>query len=201
MSPDDNDIIYSQYSPDFLGIVRSIVELFSGSDVTADGFIAWLSTVWDIYSFIAFFLSALFIIGIIYSYIRIGQLSEIEAKKLVDAEAAWRERYSGAPKHPRWEQVQAYVRSDNPNDWKQAVIEADIMLGEVLHEMGHGGLTIAEQLKSASNSSFSTIQDAWDAHKIRNRIAHEGVNFNLTQNIAKEAVYKFQRVFEELRAI
>lgn len=201
MSPDDNDIVYTQYSPDFLGIVRSIVELFSGSDVTADGFIAWLSTVWDIYSFIAFFLSALFIIGIIYSYIRIGQLSEIDAKKLADAEAAWRERYSGVPKHPRWEQVQTYVRSDNPNDWKQAVIEADIMLGEVLHEMGHSGLTIAEQLKSASNNSFSTIQDAWDAHKIRNRIAHEGASFNLTQNIAKEAVYKFQRVFEELGAI
>lgn len=201
MTPDDNDIVYSQYAPDFLGLIRRIIKAFSGSDVTADSFMQTLLMLWNVYSFIAFFLAALFIVGIIYSYIRMGQLSEIEAKALADAEKAWREKYNNEPSNRRWAEVQAHLRSETPNDWKLAIIEADIMLGEVLNEAGHGGLTIAEQLKSASNNAFSTIQDAWDAHRIRNKIAHEGSDFVFNHSVAKEAIYKYQRVFEELGAI
>ena len=75
MVPDDNDIIYNQYTPDFLGIIRRIYEGVSGSDASADGFIARILTLWDVYSILAFLLSLLFIIGIIYSYIRLGPVS------------------------------------------------------------------------------------------------------------------------------
>tara|TARA_B100000745_G_scaffold290624_1_gene229691 strand:- start:896 stop:1561 length:666 start_codon:yes stop_codon:yes gene_type:complete len=201
MQPDDNDIVYTQYSPDFLGLIRRIAEAVSGSDVSADGFMATLATFWDIFSVIAFLLSLLFIVGIIYSYIRIGQFSEIEAQKMADAEAAWRAKHGQEPANRRWAEVQEHVRSNTPGDWKLAIVEADIMLGEVLHEAGYGGLTIGDQLKSASASNFRSVQDAWDAHKIRNRIAHEGADFQLTQSMAKEAVYKYQRVFEEFGAI
>lgn len=201
MVPDDNDIIYNQYTPDFLGIIRRIYEGVSGSDASADGFIAGILTLWDVYSIFAFLLSLLFIIGIIYSYIRLGQLSEIEAKAMADAEAAWRAKNGKAPENKRWVEVQNHVRSNTPSDWKLAIVEADIMLGEVLRDAGHGGLTIADQLKSASGGGFRSIQDAWDAHKIRNRIAHDGADFVLTQTVAKEAIYKFQRVFEEFGAL
>lgn len=201
MQPDDNDIIYTSYAPDFLGIFRGIFDAVRGSDVSGDSFLAFLFSLWDVYSILAFLLSLLFIIGIIYSYIRMGQLSEIEAKKMADAEAQWRIEHEGEPKNRRWAEVQQHVMSNTPNDWKLAVIEADIMLAEVLTNAGYGGLTVADQLKSASHANFKYVQDAWDAHKIRNRIAHEGADFVLTQTVAKEAVFKFQRVFEEFGAI
>jgi len=97
--------------------------------------------------------------------------------------------------------VQQHVASGNPNDWKLAIIEADIILGEVLHEAGYAGKTIGDQLKSASTSNFSSLQDAWDAHLIRNKIAHEGADFVLTQQAAKAAMIKYQRVFKEFGAI
>mgnify|MGYP001269318087 CR=1 FL=1 len=201
MQPDDNDIVYSQYSPDFLGIIRNIAELFTGSDVSADSFVATLVTLWDVFSVIAFLLSALFIVGIIYSYIRIGQLSEIEAKALAEAEAEWKRRHAAAPEHKRWTAVKRHMQSESLNDWKAAIMEADIMLGEVLADNGFGGLTVGEQLNSASASNIRSVQDAWDAHKIRNRIAHEGANFSFTRSEAKEAMYKYQRIFEELEVI
>jgi hypothetical protein len=201
MTPDDNDIVYSQYTPDFLGLIRHIKNALSGNDVSADSFMGSLIAFWDVYSILAFLASLLFIIGIIYSYIRMGQLSEIEAKAMADAEAAWRAKHGKEPENRRWAEVQRHVRSNTETDWKLAIVEADIMLGEVLAEAGHGGLTIADQLKSAAGGTFKTAQDAWDAHKIRNRIAHEGADFVLTQSMAKEAIYKFQRVFEEFGAI
>lgn len=201
MQPDANDIVYTQYSPNFLGLIRHIVESVSGSEVSVDGFMAMLSMFWGIFSVVALLLSFLFIVGIIYSYIRTGQLSEIEAQKMAEAEATWHEKHGAEPKNRRWAEVEEHVRSNTPGDWKLAIVEADIMLGEVLHEAGYGGLTIGDQLKSASAANFRSVQDAWDAHKIRNRIAHEGADYQLTQSMSKEAVYKYQRVFEEFGAI
>lgn len=197
MQPEDNDILYTQYSPDLLGLVRRLAEAITGSDVTYDSIVSFLHSFWYIYSIFAFLLSALFIYGIIYSYLRLNQWSEQEAKNLADAERLWKEIHGGTQENRRWLEIQKHLTSGNPNDWKLSIIEADIILGEVLHTAGYAGKTIGDQLKSASASGFSTLQDAWDAHLIRNRIAHEGADFVLTQISAKEAMIKYQRVFRE----
>lgn len=72
------------------------------------------------------------------------------------------------------------------------------MLEDVLREKGYQGDTLGEMLK---NASFKTIEMAWDAHKIRNRIAHEGSSFELTEREAKRAFTLFESVFRELRVI
>lgn len=201
MQLDDNDIIYNNYGPDLLGIFRKIAEVISGSDASAGGFLDFLSRVWEIWSIIAFLLSALFIYGIIYTYLRINQLSEEEAKNLSDAEQAWKDKHGGSQENRRWNEIQGHVSSDNPNDWKLAIIEADIILGEVLSKAGYAGHSIGEQLKGASAANFATIQDAWDAHLIRNKIAHRSADFVLTQAMAKEAMIKYERVFREFEAV
>ncbi len=117
------------------------------------------------------------------------------------AHALWKELHEGTPKNARWMEVLAHVDSTNPNDWKLAIIEADIMLGQVLDDKGYAGNSIGDQLKSASVHNFKTIQDAWDAHKIRNQIAHEGADFVLTNKVARETVLRYQRVFQELGAV
>jgi len=71
------------------------------------------------------------------------------------------------------------------------------MLDRVLSEAGYAGNSVGEKLKSTSPQNFTTIQDAWDAHIIRNKIAHEGSDFVVTHRIAKEAITKYERVFRE----
>jgi hypothetical protein len=199
--PDDNDIIYTNYSPDLLGLVRKLAEMMSGSDTGTDSIMQFLGNLWDIWSVIAFLLSALFIYGIIYSYIRMNQLSEEEAQKLASEQQAWKDAHGSTNENRRWHEAQAHISSDNPNDWKLAIIEADIILGEVLDKAGYAGHSIGDQLKGASASSFATIQDAWDAHLIRNKIAHRSADFVLTHSMAKEAMIKFERVFREFDAV
>lgn len=201
MQPEDNDIVYSNYAPDFLGMFRKIAEAILGSDTSLDGVTAWLLSVWTIYSFLALLASALFIFGIIYSYIRIGQLSEIEAQNIEDAERTWRDLHGQSQENRRMAELQKHVASGNPNDWKLSIIEADIILGEVLDAAGYTGLTIGDKLKGASASNFATLQDAWDAHLIRNKIAHQGADFVLTQTTAKATMIKYQRVFKEFNLV
>ena len=45
---------------------------------------------------------------------------------------------------------------------------------------------------------MSSLQDAWDAHRIRNRIAHEGSDFVLTHSLSQEAIVKYERALREL---
>lgn len=156
-----------------------------------------LQTIWTIYSLIAFGLSALFIYGIIYSYIKINEYGEYKEQKILAEEERWRQMHDPSQGNRRWQEVEGHVDSNNPNDWKLAIIEADVMLEKMLEEAGFAGTTIADRLRSASGRSFGTIDDAWQAHRVRNQIAHGGSDFVLTQKMAQTTIIQYRKVFEE----
>jgi hypothetical protein len=100
--------------------------------------------------------------------------------------------------HPRFAIVQGYMSSQSEALWRIGIMEADNMLLDVLRDKGYQGEGVGEMLKSAS---FKTVELAWDAHKLRNRIAHEGSDFILTEREAKRVFTLFESVFRELKAI
>ena len=202
MQPDANDIVYNQYSIDWAGFLQYLLrDVLHLDHVTVSGIMHTLSVIWDVYSLLAFLISGLLIFGIIYAYLREEEYLEMATESIEHAEKQWRERYGseGERHNQRWQDVEMHVASERPNDWKLAIIEADIMLGDALKERGYAGLSIGEQLKSMSPAQFTSLQDAWDAHRIRNRIAHEGADFVLTQSLAREAIVKYERALRELR--
>jgi hypothetical protein len=97
----------------------------------------------------------------------------------------------------RWQHILALIESFNENDWRQAIIESDIILEEMLEKMGYDGDTIGEKLKNIEESDFTSLDKAWEAHKVRNRIAHMGSNFKLGQSEAKRIIGLYKEVFEE----
>lgn len=97
----------------------------------------------------------------------------------------------------RWRKIIEHVETENPNDWKQAIMEADIILGEILDKMGYQGEGIGEKLRRVEKADFQTLDQAWEAHKIRNIIAHEGASYELTKHEAKRVVNLYKQVFEE----
>lgn len=103
--------------------------------------------------------------------------------------------------NPKWLNVLAHINSDAPADWKLAILEADIMLDAMLEKMGYPGQTVSEKLKLVEKSDFDTLDYAWEAHKIRNSIAHEGSDFVVTKEEAERVVTMFERVFKEFRYI
>lgn len=100
--------------------------------------------------------------------------------------------------HPRFAIIQGYMSSNSEALWRIGIMEADNMLQEVLHNKGYQGDSLGEMLKV---SNFQTVQLAWDAHGVRNRIAHEGSDFVLTEREAKRVFTLYESVFRELKAI
>ncbi|MDO8183672.1 MAG: hypothetical protein Q7T49_01665 [bacterium] len=144
------------------------------------------------------FLSALLIIGIAYfrhrtnevrkeEAIKFGSLlpSEIEAKPLSNT---------------RWDNLQTYLESDNESDWKLAIIEADKLLDELVTKMGYQGDNLGERLKAIEPSDFLSLQAAWEAHKMRNRIAHEQ-GLRLSRRDVNRVIAQYDQVFREFQFI
>lgn len=103
--------------------------------------------------------------------------------------------------NPRWQIIGKYYMSANQSDWKLAILEADIMLYEVLNKSGFKGFSIGEILKFTDKSKLATLDNAWTAHKVRNEIAHQGLDYVLTRQKVEEAIANYEKVFEELNFI
>lgn len=99
-----------------------------------------------------------------------------------------------------WDRVMMYVESYNESEWRLAVIEADIMLSELLDTMNLAGDSIGDKLKGIEKSDFTTLDLAWEAHKIRNQIAHDP-SFLLSQREAKRVIGLYETVFKEFAFI
>jgi len=158
---------------------------------------------WSTLGFLSSLLSLFFLAIIIFSLVRLIEI-QIYDKKEIDHEinkALQKQKEIERMANPRWHYIETLIESPNDSDWRVAIIEADSMLEEVLRDKGLTGDTVAELLESAKESGYQKIQDAWDAHIIRNQIAHEGSDFSLTQVEGRRVIKMFQNFFEEIRVI
>jgi hypothetical protein len=103
--------------------------------------------------------------------------------------------------NPKWDMIQTYARSGNQAELRLAIIEADIMLFDVLKQSGFPGSTIGDILKNTNKSQLASLDYAWRAHKVRNELAHQGSNFVLGRTDAEAALEGYKKVFDELNLI
>ena len=114
-----------------------------------------------------------------------------EKYKLVTVEEVEREE-----KNQRWSQALTHSESENPNDWRLAILEADIMLDDMLSQKGYAEGTLGEKLTAADPLSVVKLQSAWEAHKVRNVIAHQGTEFQLSRREVRRVMGLYKEVFE-----
>lgn len=148
---------------------------------------------------ISLFLFLVFAIAITFCKIRLHFLYEADgARYAKPAEPAYDTTEPAPDPHlaTRWDRILTLIDSPHPNDWRVAIMEADIILGDILTKMGYKGESIGEILKGIEASDFQTLQAAWDAHKVRNEIAHNPA-FELSQREAKRVIDLYRHVFSE----
>lgn len=100
-----------------------------------------------------------------------------------------------------WNSVRAKLLSDNQSDWRLAIIEADIYLDKVLDQKGFYGDTLGDKFKQIGPEQLPSLQIAWEAHKVRNRIAHDGADYVLTMPEARRVLSYYEIVFRDLDVI
>lgn len=97
----------------------------------------------------------------------------------------------------RWNFIQEKLNSDNESDWRIAIIEADTILDEIVGTMNLNGGSLGEKMKVIEKSDFNTLDDAWEAHKARNRVAHDGNAVPLSSREARRIIGLYENVFRE----
>ncbi len=158
---------------------------------------------WSVIGTISVMISILSLVIIIFSLVRMYEIQMFD-KEEIDHEIAHalaRDREREKKLNPRWKYILTLVESPNESDWRVSIIESDTLLEETFRERGLVGNTMSELLEEAKMNGYRYIQGAWEAHVIRNKIAHEGQNFPLTQIEARRVIKLYQNIFEELDVI
>ncbi|MEO5635426.1 MAG: hypothetical protein ABIS26_01255 [Candidatus Paceibacterota bacterium] len=169
-----------------------------------------INNITDIIAFfhtILFFLTIFFIALISYCSVRMFEIRAKEHKHLEHELAEYahhqaekeriKSKGDAVSQNERWILTLSYLFSQHANDWKLAVIEADSMLGELMNNLGFRGETLGEKLKNATQENFHGLSGAWEAHTVRNKIAHEGTAFELSQREAKRVLAIYEGIFRE----
>jgi hypothetical protein len=155
---------------------------------------------WAVYTAFSLFISLLLAILIVYCIIRIEQIRKHERQQFEAAARPVAAR-DVSRAQLRWNRIVEESGSDNEQNWRLAILEADIMLNELLDNLGYKGETMADKMRQVVKGDFNTIDLAWEAHRARNAIAHQGVQAPLSQREARRIIGLYEKIFREFKFI
>lgn len=99
----------------------------------------------------------------------------------------------------KWLKIEHQLKRDETSSYSMVVIHADKLLDQALIERGLKGNTMAERMKQCAQL-FSDRNGVWQAHKLRNRIAHED-DVIVTYDDARRALATMKRALKDVGAI
>lgn len=114
-----------------------------------------------------------------------NELARLQIKKIVNS---------------KWQEIVAKAESESEKEWKLAIIEADALVDLVLKRSGYRGETMLERLKAVLPENLSSLTQLWEAHKIRNQIAHNP-EFILPQKEMIKILKIYKLVLKELKTL
>ncbi|MBX4206427.1 hypothetical protein KW784_01425 [Candidatus Parcubacteria bacterium] len=167
-------------------------------------FLAWLMGIWPWMKVLAAAVIGLCLWWALYSSMKLYNIRKEEAELYGAGANSLKDGLTAAPaekENEKWTKVLEHIYSNSPSDWRLAIIEADIMLDELLTAKGYHGDSIGDKLKGVLPGDMKSLDAAWEAHKVRNRIAHSGSDFELSEREAKRVITLFESVFKEFQII
>jgi|SRR3989344_1984368 len=149
---------------------------------------------WQWLRFLSALISAAFIWGIVYCVSKTHRIYKgmraFETPKTVPKDSE--DNVKG------WEKILEKGRSEDENERKFAIIAADSLIEKILDLAGYSGANLGERLKTIESSDLDSLNNLWEAHKIRNRIAHEA-EYKLPREDAVRALVLYERALKELK--
>jgi hypothetical protein len=157
---------------------------------------------WVLVTVLAYILSIVLIGMLVYYSLRLHQIVDDDAPHYATIS---KQQADAVIEHSRWTHIRSLIESPQESDWRQAIIEADIMLDELLTKLGYVGAGVGDKLKLARETRgahhFQTLDEAWAAHLVRNEIAHKGSEYKLSDQLAYRTISHYENVFREFNEI
>ncbi len=172
-----------------IDVKKLLADVLTLGLASADTFLNMLPTI----KVLSFLISLIMVAMIIYLLIRSGFVYEKTRQYLDVVEFS---RLDEKRILRAWQKVKARLAKQHEAERRLAVVEADLILDEVIKIAGYQGETMGDRLKGLTPANLSNIERVWRAHKIRNRIVHEP-DFAMTAMEAEEMVDIYHKALQE----
>jgi len=100
----------------------------------------------------------------------------------------------------RWIQVKQRMETMQESEYKLAILEADKVFDDLLKRMMVKGKDMGGRLKQINEDLLPSINKVWQAHKVRNRVAHTP-DFHLSHSEAERVIDNFEEALRDLRIL
>lgn len=145
---------------------------------------------------IGYILAFIFAVWIVYCIIGIIKTREKSLQKFSEHFIVKKNEALVNPRREHWKKISKLItETANPQLWSLGIIDADVMLEEAIDErFGLEGESFGEKLKQFDRTRFPWIDAAWEVHRLRNTLAHEGSRYPLNQR----EVFRAYKISENL---
>lgn len=97
----------------------------------------------------------------------------------------------------KWNKINQRLKTNLESEYKLAILEADILMNEVINKMGYKGKTSSERLQKVTTDFLPSINEIIEAHKVRNNIIHDP-RYKINHQKAQEVISVYGKAFKEL---
>lgn len=98
-----------------------------------------------------------------------------------------------------WLKIEQKLKKDDVSSYHLCVLNGDKLVDRALKERGIKGATMGERMKN-NKDAWTSRNAIWEAHKLRNRIAHES-DVSVSYDDARRALMGFKQALKDLGAI
>jgi|JI8StandDraft_1071087.scaffolds.fasta_scaffold11965_6 hypothetical protein len=190
-----NDELFTQ-SLNIEYALSELVKYVSAGDFSLSLPFTILYALWYVFMVLSIVASIIFIILYVKNMMAYA-LIEKEMRKRFETKS-FKELDTQSDKN-RYLHVVSLLESVKPSDWRQALIECDIMLDEILVEQACMGKTLDERLASAVSKKVESIDEAVLAHAVRKQLSDEA--FVLTDALALQTFKQYEKVFKKYSSV
>ena len=177
-----------------MNAVTSTSQVVQQAQVAGQNFITAYFSNLGMLEFFGLVVTLIFFAGIIYFVIETGWLSlRVERFHHIILQS----NLSRKQAQESWRRIEEQFYSGGESDLKVAILEADKLLNDALREAGIMGIQLGDRLKKTTTSQVPNLNELWQAHKLRNQIAHEP-NFKMKRDLAERALGIYETALKNL---
>lgn len=97
----------------------------------------------------------------------------------------------------RWRAVIERLGTEDQKDFKTAIIEADGLVDAALRAYEFPGESMGERMQAVTRERLPSINELWQAHKVRNAIAHDP-HYSVSPREGHDIMRIYKKILEEL---
>jgi hypothetical protein len=129
----------------------------------------------------------------------IVKILEVKYRKKIYFSDFFESSETSTVRRDTWGSVKRRLDSSSDDDWELAVVEADVIVENIMERIGFKGLTLGDKIKSIDERNFANLKNLWEAHAVRIKIDIGGAEYKITKEEAKEALDKYEKALKELK--